>query len=685
MHRPFHLQSLRMAPEVDAADELSTTTCPLDCPDACKLVVTVKNDQVVKIDGADDEAHTGGYICGKVRKYADHVYSDLRLQTPLLRSGAKGSGQFSPVSWDEAYAKIVDRIRFDRDRYGAESILPLCYGGSNGKLTQDALDARFFFRLGASRLDRTVCAAPSGAAYQALYGKMLGVSCMDYDDSAMIVVWGNNPHASGVHQVPHIQNAQQQGSKVVVIDPRKTPLASRADLHLPIYPGTDLVVALAMIRWLHQHGFSDGDFIQQHTSGFDQLLDRADEWTVSRAASVARVPESSLEQLFRLYGESDPAVIRCGWGPERNRNGGSATAAILAIPAVANKFKRSGGFTMSNSGAWKLNQASVIQATPPPTRRINMNLIGETLLRANDPPVSTLFVYNCNPVATLPEQNKVIDGLQRESLFTIVFDQVMTDTAMYADIILPATTFLEHNDLRNGYGNTRMGQVMPVIGKIGQSKTNHEVFAELIDRLDLSEPGDLIDVTELSEALLGETMHAQLSQTGELAAAAGPRPVQMKDVFPATPSGKIELFPASLAESSKAGLYRYIADASSSNEYPLALISPALRETVNSSLGYLIDKPAVATMHPTDAGARGIVDGQTVRVFNASGEVFVGIEVGDSVAPGVICLPKGLWMRHTQNNRTSNALAPDTLSDIGAGACFNDTRVEVATTPLNLS
>lgn len=666
-----------MASETDSSEVSSTTTCPLDCPDACKLVVTTKGERVVKIDAAKDDPYTDGYICGKVRKYADHVYSDLRLQTPLRCAGPKGSGQFAPISWDEAFSRIVQRIQQDCDRFGAESILPLCYGGSNGKLTQDALDARFFYRLGASRLERTVCAAPSGAAYQALYGKMPGVSCLDYDASDLIVVWGNNPHASGIHLIPHIQNAQQRGGRLVVIDPRTTPLASKADLHLPIYPGSDLVVALAMIRWLNQHGFADHDFIRRHTNGFDQLLDRADRWTVARAAAMARVPATSLEELFRLYGESEPAVIRCGWGPERNRNGGSATAAILAIPAVANKFKRSGGFTMSNSGAWRLNQASIIQASPPPTRRINMNLVGETLLHANDPPVSTLFVYNCNPVATLPEQNKVLAGLQRDDLFTVVFDQVMTDTARYADIILPATTFLEHNDLRHGYGNTRLGRVKPAIGRIGQSKCNNEVFAELLDRMGLSESGDLTGDDELSEALLGSQAQTQLLETGELAASAGPRPVQMENVFPATPSGKIELFPETLVQTSRAGLYQYIDNATAGTGYPLTLISPSTRHTVNSSLGYLVEKQAVATVHPTDAESRGIRDGQTVRVFNASGEVIVDVAVSNSVAPGVVSLPKGMWMRHSRNNRTSNALAPDTLSDIGAGACFNDTRVEM--------
>ncbi|MEO1615428.1 MAG: molybdopterin-dependent oxidoreductase [Planctomycetota bacterium] len=663
--------------QADSGEGSSTTTCPLDCPDACKLVVTRRDQQIVKIDGSSDDPHTNGFICGKVRNYADHVYSTHRLKTPMRRSGAKGSGRFEPITWEEALATIAERIQLDRDRYGAESILPLCYGGSNGRLSQDALDARFFYRLGASRLDRTVCAAPSGAAYQALYGKMPGVSCLDYDESQLIIIWGNNPHASGIHQVPHIQNAQAKGAKLVVIDPRKTSLASRADHHLPIYPGSDLVVALAMIRWLDRNGYSDSKFIAEHVSGFEQLRERSEPWTVPRAAEVSRVPESSLEAVFQLYAESEPAVIRCGWGPERNRNGGSATAAILAIPAVANKFCRSGGFTMSNSGVWKLNQASIIQASPPATRRINMNLIGECLLGESDPPVATLFVYNCNPVATLPEQNKVIQGLQRDDLFTIVFDQVLTDTAMYADIVLPATTFLEHDDLRNGYGNTRMGRIEPMIAPVGQSRSNNEVFGELLDRLDLSEPEDVTSDSGLVKRVLGDRSFAELQRTGELAPGIGPRPVQMQVVFPATPSGRIELYPEPLVAASKAGLYQYIEE-DAADDYPLAVISPATSKTVNSSLGYLVDQPMVATMHPRDAAEREINDGQSVRIFNASGEVIVAARVSDSVAPGVVSLPKGMWMRHSKNKRTSNALAPDTLSDIGEGACFNDTRVQVA-------
>ena len=432
-----------------------------------------------------------------------------------------------------------------------------------------------------------------------------------------------------------------------------------------------------MIRWLHAAGFADHSFLQQHTQGYDRLLARADEWTIDRAAPVARVSAASLEQFFRWYAETEPAVIRCGWGPERNRNGGSAVAAILAIPAVANKFQRAGGFTMSNSGAWRLDNSNLIQAVPPATRRINMNLIGETLLNCQDPPISTLFVYNCNPLATLPEQNKVLRGLRRDDLFTVVYDQVMTDTAIFADIVLPATTFLEHQDLRNGYGNTRLGQVRPVIQPIGQSKPNHEVFSELLVRLALSQPDDLVDCDQLSESLLGAAAHDELSARGELAAPTGPSPVQMKDVLPATPSGKIELFPESLESVSRVGLYRYIEAKSNHERYPLALISPATAQTVNSSLAYLIRKQAVAILHPHDAAPRQITSGKIVRIFNASGEVLVAVQVHESITPGVVCLSKGLWIRHTANGQTSNALVPDTLTDIGDGACFNDTRVEV--------
>jgi anaerobic selenocysteine-containing dehydrogenase len=433
-----------------------------------------------------------------------------------------------------------------------------------------------------------------------------------------------------------------------------------------------------MIHWLLSNGHADSEFIESHTYGLDRLADRAAEWTLERAADVAAISVDRLRQLLRWYVELNPAVIRCGWGPERNRNGGSAIAAILAIPAIANKFgRRGGGFTMSNSGAWKLDAASSIQAARPDTRHINMNRVGESLLHLTDPPITSLFVYNCNPLATLPEQNKVLSGLQREDLFTVVFDQAMTDTATYADIVLPATTFLEHHDLRNGYGYPKMGEVKPVITPVGEARPNYEVFADLVKRMGLARPDDVVDAEGLKRAVLGDTRLRQLKPTGGMEPEGGFHPVQMVDALPLTPSGRIELYPRQLAEHDDAQWYVHLPDPKTA-EFPLALLSPSSSRTVNSTLGQLLDKPAAILLNPYDADQRGLAEGQTVRVHNASGEVVVDLKVDNRVRPGVAELPKGLWRRHTKNGQTANALAPDTLSHVGQGACFNDARVEVS-------
>ncbi|MCA9266352.1 MAG: molybdopterin-dependent oxidoreductase [Planctomycetales bacterium] len=653
------------------------TTCPLDCPDACALEITREAGRITKLDGASDDPVTNGFICGKVRGFTEHVYSAERILYPARRTGAKGTGEFARISWEEAYDLIAERIRMDRSQFGGESILPLCYGGSNGRLTHNAVDLRLFYRLGASHLDRTVCAAPAGAAFQAVYGKMPGVAFEDYVHSQLIVVWGNNPHASGVHLVPFIREGQKRGAKLVVLDPRRTSLAAQADLHLPLFPGTDLPVALAVINALFDRGFADEEFLRQHTRGQEQLRERAARWSVERAAEVARISPDSLTTFIDMYAASSPAVIRCGWGPERNRNGGSAIAAILAIPAVANKFGvRGGGFTMSNSGAWQLDSSRLVQASPPETRHVNMSQVGEALLSLNDPPVRTLFVYNCNPVATMPAQNKVRNGLLRDDLFTIVYDQVMTDTAAYADILLPATTFLEHHDLKNGYGYPRMGKVAPIVEAQGESRPNYEVFGELIDRLDLALTGDHTSPEELTAAVITEPSHrADLNAGLGILPPSGRAPVQMQESRPGTADGRIDLFPDALELESQAGLYQYIDEGKS--RYPLALLSPCTSHTVNSTLGQTLTELSRVTMHPVDAANRQLNDEQFVRVYNELGEVILPVRVSDQVSIGVVEIPKGIWSRHTRNGQTSNALSPDMVSDIGAGACFNDARVEV--------
>jgi anaerobic selenocysteine-containing dehydrogenase len=431
------------------------TACPLDCPDSCTLDVTVEKGRVVKIDGGPTNPVTRNYICAKVRRFGERVYGEDRLLYPAVRKGPKGQGVFTRVTWDEALDHIADRMLKIRETTGAEAILPFCYGGSNGLLTQDTNDARLFRAFGTSRLARTVCAAPTGAANQALYGKMPGVTYADYVHARLIVMWGVNPSASGIHLVPYVRQAQKAGATLVVIDPRATALARQADLHLAPRPGTDLPIALALHRFLFEGGLADERFLDTHTRGAAELCACAHEWTIERAAETAGIDPAALTRFAQLYSASSPAVVRCGWGLERNRNGGSAAAAVLALPAVGGKFGvRGGGFSMSNSTALGIQAAAWMDDVPEPqTRIVNMNHLGRALLEYDNPSIDLLFVYNCNPLATMPDQNRVLKGLERQDLFTVVFDQVFTDTARYADVILPATTFLENHDIDKAYGS----------------------------------------------------------------------------------------------------------------------------------------------------------------------------------------------------------------------------------------
>jgi anaerobic selenocysteine-containing dehydrogenase len=657
------------------------TACPLDCPDSCSLDVTVERGKVVTIDGSSRNQTTGGYICAKVRNFAGRIYGQDRLLHPAMRSGPKGQGAFSRVSWDEALTVVADRMREIRDRFGAEAILPFSYGGSNGLLTQDTIDAELWRRFGTSRLARTVCAAPTGAANQALYGKMAGISYPDYPHARLIVLWGVNPSASGIHLVPYVREAQRKGATLVVIDPRKTPLARHADLHIAPRPGTDLPLALAVHRHLFEEGCADLAFLDAHATGVADLRARASEWTIERAAREADVAPADLERFAHLYAECSPALLRCGWGIERNRNGGSAALAILSLPAVGGKFGvRGGGYSMSNSASWGLKAAMWIEAAEPASRLVNMNHLGRALTEYDSPPVQMLFVYNCNPVATMPDQRRVLRGLERENLFTVVFDQVMSDTARYADVVLPATTFLEHYDIAKGYGPISLQLVRPVIEPAGEARPNAEVFGELGARLQLDGPfrpdeGEAETLLRITSRMPPAIRDALLDG----GAAVPPHngcPVQFVDVFPLTADGKIHLFPVEIADGAPAGLYGYQPDPAT-DRFPLALISPSSEKTVSSTLGELRQRQAGLHMHPNDASARGLSQGDPIRVFNDVGEVHCGLEIDPAVRPGTVVLSKGLWRRSTFNGFTANALAPDTLTDIAGGACFNDARVQV--------
>jgi anaerobic selenocysteine-containing dehydrogenase len=655
------------------------TACPLDCPDSCTLDVTVEKGRVVKIDGGPTNPVTRNFICAKVRRFGERVYGEDRLLYPAVRKGAKGQGVFTRVTWDEALAEIADRMERIRRTTGAEAILPFSYGGSNGLLTQDTSDATLFRALGTSRLARTVCAAPTGAANLALYGKMAGVTYADYAHARLIVLWGVNPSASGIHLVPFVRQAQKAGATLVVIDPRATALARQADLHLAPRPGTDLPIALALHRFLFEGGFADAGFLDAHTRGAAELRARADEWTIERAAEVGGIDASALTRFAQLYSTVSPALVRCGWGLERNRNGGSAAAAVLALPAVGGKFGvRGGGFSMSNSGALGIKAAAWMNDTPEPaTRLVNMNHLGRALLELRDPPVEMLFVYNCNPLVTMPDQNRVLEGLKREDLFTVVFEQVFTDTARYADVLLPATTFLENYDIAKGYGPISLQLVRPVIEPFGEARPNAEVFSDLASRLDLGDAELETDTLFRIAGRLPPHISSELLETGSVTPPFEGAPVQFVDVFPLTPDRKIDLFPEALHAGAPAGLYGFQPDPGT-DRFPLALISPASEKTITSTLGELRQRVAVLQMNPADAQARGLATDDPVRVFNDLGEVQCPVALNKNIRPGTVSLPKGLWRKSTYNGSTSNALVPDTLTDLGAGACFNDARVQVA-------
>jgi anaerobic selenocysteine-containing dehydrogenase len=660
------------------AEHVVDTVCPLDCPDACSLDVTLQDGRITSIDGSPHNPVTNGYICAKVRRFTERVYGSDRLLHPMIRRGPKGLALFQRASWDDAMALIARRMEDARDSWGGESILPYSYGGSNGLLTQDTSDATLFRRLGASRLARTVCAAPTGAANEALYGKMPSITYADYPEARLIIVWGANPAASGIHMVPYIRDAQRNGATLIVIDPRTTPLAKQADIHVAVKPGTDLPVALSIHRFLFEEGHANHEFLRTHTRHADKLRDKALPWTFERAAAEAGVSAESLESVARHYAHATPALIRCGWGQERNRNGGNSSLAILALPAVAGKFGvRGGGYAMSNTAAWGIER-TWIGAPEPRTRLVNMNQLGRALTEL-DPPIRVLFVYNSNAAVTSPDQRRIISGLEREDLFTVVFDQVMTDTARYADVILPSTTFLEGYDLVRGYGPISLRLGKPVIEAVGEARPNADVFGELLQRLDLAESpdpqGELEEMLHVIARLPGSSGD-ELSERGSAIPLAGGRPIQFVDVYPRTADCKVDLFPEHLDAQSPAGLYGYQPDPATT-DFPLALISPASERTISSTLSELPRPDVRLLMHPDDAAARGLSDGDDVRIFNALGEVRCGLQVGVWVRPGTVVLPKGLWRKHTANGFTANALAPDSLTDLGGGACFNDARVDV--------
>lgn len=661
------------------------TSCPMDCPDACSVRVEVEDERVTLLDGDERNRLTQGFICGKVRNFAKQIYGADRILSPAIRVGTREGGKFEDVSWDDALDHITKRLLEIRERAGGEAILPLSYGGSNGVLTEGMLDTRFFHRLGASNLERTVCASATSRAQEGLYAMMPGVDLCDYEHASLIVLWGFNPNTSGIHLVPIIKRAQARGAKLVVIDPRVTPLARSADQHLAVRPGADVALALAVIHHLFETDRADEAFLAEHATGVHELRERAARWDLGRAAQATGLSSEDIKRFAQTFADASPAVIRCGWGLERNRNGGSAVASVLALPAVGGKFGvRGGGFTMSQTRSFPWQTDEVVNAPRPDTRSISMNQLGPALLDAK-PSIEALFVYNANPLSTMPDQVRVRQGLMREDLFTVVFDQVHTDTARYADVLLPATTFVEHHDLARGYGATVLNRIEPAIAPVGLSRPNYAVFAELLRRTGLYREGDLEDPQALADAVtstvLDPAAQRQLAEDKMLdMPLAG---IPFVDRFPLRPDRKVHLCPPELDQEARrergVDLYAFQPDPST-ERFPLALISPATAKTISSTFAQQLRGPASIDIHPTDAAARDIAKGDRVRVFNELGEVQCRANITATVRPGVLSLAKGLWCRHTDNGNTSNALCPTHLTDLGRGATFNDARVQIERT-----
>jgi anaerobic selenocysteine-containing dehydrogenase len=510
---------------------------------------------------------------------------------------------------------------------------------------------------------------------------MGGVPPTDYAAARAILLWGVNPSATSIHLVPQVRAAQRAGGFIAVIDPRRTPLARTADLHLALRPGTDIVLALAMINEMIARGWVNHAFVAAHTTGFDVLAAAAAEYPIDRAANICGVAAGDIERLVTAYTAASPAVVRCGWGVERNRNGGNAVRAILSLPALAGKFGvRGGGMTMSLSRAFPVNASNLARpdlrtGTP---RQLNMTQLGRLLTEPQNPPIRALFVYNANPVATTPDQNRVLAGLANEDLFTVVHDQVLTDTARYADVVLPATTVFEQAELHKSYGHYFLQYSDALIAPVGESLSNPELFARLSRAMGFDEP----ELQGSEDTLLRDAMDFDGARIGgvDLAGLRTERIatvrfegdstelVQLATDFPTTPSGRIELAPAELGPITYHPLPETL---------PLTLLSPASNKLINSIFGeFNLSRPAL-DMHPDDAHARGLRHGAAVRAFNQYGEVHVALRLTDEVRPGVVSLPKGLWRSSTRNGATATALVSDALTDIGDGACYNDARVEV--------
>lgn len=665
--------------------------CPHDCPDTCALRITVQDGRAIKVQGDPDHPPTHGALCTKVSRYPERTYHPERVLQPLKRVGPKGSGRFEPVGWDAALAEIAHRLGAIAAR-DPEAIVPYSYAGTMGLLQGEAMAARFFHRLGASLLDRTICSSAGGDALAATYGGKVGMHLEHYADAKLILIWGSNSIASNLHFWTYAQQAKRAGAKLVCIDPRRTETAEKCHQHLALLPGTDGALALGLMHELVVNGWLDQDYIDRHTVGWPALRAKALEWPPERAAAVCGITPGEVRGLARDYATTAPAAIRLNYGMQRVHGGGNAVRLVAILPCLTGAWRRRGGGMLLSASGWfkafrddaALQRPDLLRGRTP--RTINMSTIGDDLLRESSPAfgprIEALVVYNSNPVAVAPESRKVVAGFAREDLYTVVLEHFLTDTADFADIVLPATTQLEHLDVHTSYGHTWAMLNRPAVAPLGQARPNTQIFRDLAARMGYTEPCFADDDETLARAAFGpEVDFAALEAQGWVRLPLPELPFA-DGGFP-TPSGRCQIDAPGL------GVPDFVPNHESpqstpelARRYPLAMISPPARHFLNSTFVNVkslrdIEAEPVVEVHADDARVRGIADGQVVRVFNDRGEYLCKARISDRARPGVVN-GLGIWWRKLGLAGTNvNELTHQKLTDIGRAPAFYDCLVEI--------
>jgi molybdopterin guanine dinucleotide-containing S/N-oxide reductase-like protein len=697
--------------------------CPHDCPDACGVLITVEDGRATKIKG--DPAHpvTRGFLCAKVAKYLDRVYSPDRVLYPMRRVGPKGlraagedaraTQEWQRISWDEALGEITSRFKKIAAEFGSEAILPYSYGGTLGVLNGASMDRRFFHRLGASQLARNICSAAGEAGLKSVIGVKLGTEPEQFRHSRYIIAWAANIHGNNVHLWPFIEEARRQGAKLVVIDPYRTRTAACADWYLPINPGTDAALALAMMHVIIGENLHDPDYVERYTVGFEALRDKVREYTPERVSKWTGIAASDIVKLAREYATTRPAVIRLNYGVQRSENGGMATRAITMLPCITGSWKDvGGGLQLSTSGAFAPIRAGdglerpdlMLKTLGRPARVINMVELGKALNEVDNPPVKALFVYNSNPAAVCPNHNEVVRGLRRPDLFTVVHEQFFTDTTDYADLVLPATTFFEHKELQTAYGHYFLQVSDQAIDPLGECRSNVEVFRALAERMDFEEECFRESVDQMIDAAL-DTDHpwvrgidrARLEKEGHVRLGfekqLSDHSSQFSEFFLpfaqgnfATASGKAELYSVSLEAQGLDPVVHFEPPNESrhgeqAKNFPLELLARKADNFLNSTFSNLpviqeMEEVGLLEMNVQDAEARRIADGDKIRVFNRRGDILLRARVDGAVQPGVVCA-RLEWAKLSPQGRNINVLTSEKLTDLGNSATFYSVLVEV--------